>query len=163
MRNCLTLSDRINKVVPRSNSGDKKKILYSTRVNDDGTLTLTESGTIDIQAQIQSEAELCDMSVLISRYLNGDPTALIQRTDGMYGDFTNCPKSYVDMLQNVIDAEAAWEKLPLDVRKSFDNNFNLWLSSAGDTGWVEKMTPAKPSVEPVSVVVDTVKESEVSE
>lgn len=164
MRNDISLSARVKKSLPLSECGDTEKILYSTTINPDGTLSLKESGRINIQALIQSEADLCDISVLIARYLNGDLTALNQRTDGMYGDFTNCPKSYAEMLQNLIDAQDSWDNLPLDTRKAFDNNFNLWLSSAGSTGWIDKMT-VKPDVfkDGIDVSRETMTESEVIE
>lgn len=126
--------------------GNKKHILYSPSIDLNGDITLVESASEDIQEKIDSFLPTTDISFIISRLEAGDESVLNQNP-GMYGDFTELPKTYAEALQMVIDAEHKFNALPLDVRNSFDNNYNKWFATAGSESWFEKM---KPVISPVS-------------
>lgn len=118
-------------------SGDPIHIVFSPKVNDDGSIDLVESGKENIQDEIQSYLESCDINVIIQRVLNGE-TELLQQRKAMYGDFTTMPKTYAEMLQLQIDTNRLFESLPIDVKKQFDNDVNKFFASAGSKEWLEK-------------------------
>lgn len=131
-----------------SSSGDLRKPVYSGRYAPDGRLVLVETDTIDIKAEINSYKEMTDMSYILSRLAAGD-SSVLNSAQPLYGDFTNFPKSYVEMLQLVQSGEDAFTALSPDIRSKFDNDVGQWFASIGSDEWNEKMS-IKP--EPVPTV-----------
>lgn len=118
--------------------GSPIRPVYSGKVMKDGKIELTETGTEDIQEKIDSYRDTCDMAFILRQLALGD-TSVINAKDPMYGDFTKAPSSLMEAKQMMIDGEAAFMKLPLEVRNEFENNFMNWLFSAGTEEWVKKM------------------------
>lgn len=119
-------------------SGSDIKVIYSSKVNDDGTIELVPSGKEDWQSYIESFADSVDINYIIARYQNGDLSALNQR-NGVFGDFTQMPKTYAEMLQVQINAKDAFDRLPVDVKEKFHNDFNQYLATAGSEEWLNKL------------------------
>lgn len=107
-------------------------------VDDNGQWQLVTKSVINIQDQINSWRDSCDMSVIIQKLMDGD-TSVLNVQQGMYGDFTNMPKSTAEALQLVINAQNKWKELPLEVRNKFDNSFESWFASSSTEPWLEKM------------------------
>lgn len=120
--------------------GDPIHIIYSPKLLDDGSVQLVESGIETVQDIIDSYKDSCDMSIILKHLEQGDTSVLSQKVP-MYGDFTQFPKTYAEALQRVIDAQNDFDRLPLDVRNSFENDYMRWLASAGSEDWVKKMSP----------------------
>lgn len=126
-----------------TNSGDLIKPVLSGKLMPDGTIKLTEIDQIDIKAEINSHASTCDMAYILSRLRQGD-VSVVNLTPGVYGDFTQFPKSYAEMLQLVQSGEEAFASLPLDVRTKFDNDVSKWFASIGSDDWRSAMNIPKP-------------------
>lgn len=103
---------------------------YQLSLAPDGKETLIAIGEHDIYPEIQSHAKSVDINEIILRYQRGDLDVLAQRA-GMYGDFTNMPTSYAELYQNVLDAQAYFDSLPLEVRQKFDHSFSKFFTSIG--------------------------------
>ena len=129
-----------------SNPGDRYHIIYSPIINPDGTITLIESGKDDIQEMIQAQKDQTDMSYILSQMAIGNTSVLTDKTP-MYGDFTIMPKTYAEALQLVIDREADFMKLPLDVRNKFNNDFRQWFAQSGSDEWFDKMSSVLPAAD----------------
>lgn len=121
-----------------SEPGSPIKPVYSAKLTDDGMIELVQTGEENIQEYIDSFAEETCLSVLIQRCAAGDLSGL-SKVQGMYGDFLDAPKTYRDMLQAVIDGQAAFDKLPVEVKKRFDNSFEKWFSTMGEKSWLTAM------------------------
>lgn len=121
-----------------TSSGDRYRHLFSPIVCSDGTITLVESGTEDIQEYINSFRDQTDMTYILQRMAAGD-TSVLNQKEPMFGDFTNMPATYAEALQLVMDREAQFMMLPVDVRNKFDNDFRKWFAQSGSDGWYEKM------------------------
>lgn len=134
-----------------TSSGDEYHIVYSSVMNDDGTLDLVPTAKDSIQEYINSFVPQTDMHYIIAQLKNGN-TSVINRRPMMYGDFTDAPKSYAQALQMVIDGRATFDALPLSVRNKFDNSFEKWFATAGSPDWLSAMSSDADvsSVEPVS-------------
>lgn len=126
-----------------SNPGTSIHTIFSPRYTDDGHMYLEKTGEEDIYDQIQSHAESCDIYSILRRFANGD-VAVLSKVQGTYGDFTQVPKTYAEMLNALNTAEAEFMRLPLDVRAKFDHSFEHWLSSMDSLDFAEKMGFAQP-------------------
>lgn len=121
-----------------SNPGDPVKILYSPVFDRKGVMTLEESGRENLYDFIQSHRDSVDLHKILERFAAGDVGALQQR-EGAYGDFSEMPKTYADLLNTVIDGERTFDSLPRDVRERFGNSFHQWLAQAGSDEWKKAM------------------------
>lgn len=102
-----------------SNVGSGMKDVYKMHVDDDGKRELRKSGVFNQYAEIQSYKDSVSIDYILSRFVNGDETAL-SRVQGIYGDFTEMPKTMAELQQRIIDAEDLFYQLPLDVRAQYN-------------------------------------------
>lgn len=119
-------------------AGNSVRPVYSSKVNDSGILELQMVGEEDTYPLIQSFKDSCSINYLLAKYANGDVNAL-SKVQGVYGDFTELPKSFAEVLQRVIDGENFFNSLPLDVRQQFGNDFRRWFAEAGTDSWLASM------------------------
>lgn len=117
-----------------SNPGDPVKVLYSPVFDRKGVMSLEESGRENLYDFIQSHRDSVDLHKILERFASGDVSALQQRS-GAFGDFTEMPKTYADLLNTVIAGERTFDSLPRDVREKFGNSFHQWLAQAGSEEW----------------------------
>lgn len=157
----------------KSPAGDLFHDVYSSYYKPDGSIGLKVSDRVDIKKEINSYRDETDMSYILSRLMAGDDSVLNPRPP-MYGDFTQLPSSYADMLNMVIEGSRYFDSLPLDIRNKFDNDHGKWFASIGSDSWLESMgfvshetLPNVPVVNPepnVPVVnSDIIKDKEVIE
>lgn len=118
--------------------GDFFQPVYSPSFAPDGSITLKEVDRVDIKKEINSHVPYTDMRYIISRLLAGDDSVLSSK-EPMYGDFTQFPRSYAEMLELVQRGEDAFNALPLDVRMKFDNDRFKWFASIGSDSWFDAM------------------------
>lgn len=112
--------------------------IYKPIVKKDGSFDLVVEGHENTDEIIQSYGDSVDIDVIIARYVNGDLSALNQRV-GQYGDFTEMPKTYAEVLQKQIDARNIFDSLSPDIRSKFDNDANQFFAQSGTKEWFEKM------------------------
>lgn len=121
--------DRVHAAV-----GSRDHQLYLARYNDDGVLILVPNGVENIYERIQSHKMSVDINYILERFAAGDVDAL-SKHQGSYGDFTVMPKTYAEMLNQVIAGEETFNRLPLEVRAKFGHSFSQWITSAGTDEW----------------------------
>lgn len=138
--------------------GSDEHILYSSKILPSGEIRLTESGKESISKKINAQKKFTDISYIVSRLQMGDTSVI--RDGAIYGDFTQVPKSLAESLQIIMDGQAKFDELPLDIRNKFDNNYYQWIMQSGSVSWMEKMgIPLKEVVEEVKEESETVNES----
>lgn len=130
-----------------SDPGSDTKTVYTTKVQEDGTILLIPAGKENVKEKINSFVDQTDIAYIIRQLQLGD-TSVINPSKAMYGDFTQSPANLREAMQTMIDGERAFYELPLDTRQKFDNDFRKWLVSAGSADWFTKMgqTPPTPEV-----------------
>lgn len=136
MRNEKARVSRPNDFV--SCSGSPIHEIRSPKMSSDGSLQLVISGKENIQDKINSYVPSTDFAYILNQLSFGDQS-VISQGQMFYGDFTQVPKTMADAMQLQLDAEAAFYKLPLDLRNQFDNDVRRWLASAGSADWLLKM------------------------
>lgn len=118
--------------------GSPVKLVYSPRYSEDGVLDLVVTGKENLYEFIQSHKESTDIHVLLSRFANGE-TDVLSRMQGFYGDVTDMPKTYAEVLNAVIAGEETFARLPVEVKQRFDNSFAVWMSSMDQPDFAERM------------------------
>lgn len=111
--------------------GDEEALIYSPSVDNEGRISLEVTGKRNIPEFIDSFRESCDINNIVARFNSGDVSAL-SRSQGAFFDATQLPHTYAEMLNTVINAEATFNQLPLEVRERFENNYVKWLSMMDD-------------------------------
>lgn len=108
------------------------KIITEHRLvmDKDGIDRLVKDNKINIYEKIQASAEQSDVNNIVRRAKAGDPTALNQ-VKGEYMNVLGAPKNLREAQQFVINAERQFNSLPLEVKKSFDNNAKKYVSMYG--------------------------------
>lgn len=117
-----------------SDAGSRFIPEYASKILDDGSVQLTVVKQHDLDADIQSHAQSCDIHTIMKRFANGDVGAL-SRAQGFYGDVSGAPKSYAEILQRVQDGQHLFDSLGSDVRAKFGNDFNKFFASIGTDDW----------------------------
>lgn len=120
-----------------SNVGSGIETDFQLTVDEDGQEIFEVIGETDLYSQIQSHRASTELSSLLARYQNGalDPfsfqSILFQNCNGQYMDTVGMPKTYAEMFRRAREAEQAFSRLPLDVRKEFDNSHMVFWSKVG--------------------------------
>lgn len=132
--------------------GSPEKTIFKSRYAKDGSIEIVEAGIDNLYEYIQSHAQSVDINVILQRYANGDVSAL-SRSQGMYGDFTGMPDSFVGVLNMINDTRDYFDGLPLDVKAKFGHSFDRFVASL-DNPSVYADLFGESAKEPVSPVVD---------
>lgn len=118
--------------------GDPEVIEYTAYYDDRGVLQLKENGKKNLYQEIQSHKLSCDIHYILKRFANGEIDVL-SKVQGAYGDFTNMPRSFADVMNMTIEAQNHFDSLPVEVKQKFDNNFVQYMQSFGSDDWAKKV------------------------
>lgn len=139
-----------------SDVGSRERILYAPEFDSNGHMELVETGKENIYNFIQSHKDSVDINLILKRFANGDASALSKR-QGAFGDFTQLPTSYADMLNKVMRGEEYFQNLPVDVRSKFNHSFAEFMASMGTDDFFSKLGIERDRApDAVTDVVDTV-------
>lgn len=141
----------------RSKVGSRMQPTYKMHVDELGRRELRKVGEVDLYAQIQSYKDSVDINVLLQRFARGDESAL-SKIQGVYGDFTQMPKTYAELAQRVIDAENIFNHLPIETRREFNFSPSEFFSSIGTDKWNSIFAEPKPDIQPLEQVTPVVTE-----
>lgn len=129
----------LRKKVPATYSGDRLNPEYKLQINDDGTEELVVTGFIDTYEMIQSHADSVDIKAIIARCTSSGDMSELYKDEGFYADMTIMPKTRVEALQAIAEAENVWMKLPKEAKEKFDNDMNKFFASAFTDEWYSKL------------------------
>ena len=101
-------------------------------------MLLNETGTENLYDYIQSHRDSVDIHKILQRFEEGDVNVL-SKVQGQFGDFSDYPRSYAELLNKVLEGEQSFNQLPLDVREQFGFSYERWLASAGSESWISAM------------------------
>lgn len=75
---------------------------------------------------------------ILTRFTNGDLNAIKNNPNsGIYGDFTDVPQTPHELHQRILDAQAIFSHLPVEVKKKYGNNPYEWIQDLGSDSWNE--------------------------
>ena len=86
-------------------------------------------------------------TIIRRAFIGYDKSEVLMKLEGINslaedvrGNLVSKTQALAQAQQMLIDGEAAFYKLPLDVRQQFNNDFRNWLFTSGQPEWVEKMS-----------------------
>lgn len=138
------------------NPGSPIKEMKHGVIQGDGTIRLVVDDVKDIQQEINSYERSTDIYNIINKMTPGDEFMYADQAREFF-DATDMPKTYAEALQLIIDGQNRFEKLPVDIKMKFDNDFNKWFATAGSNEWLEKHGFVE-NKETATVQVEEVKE-----
>lgn len=118
----------------------------------------------DESMTVQSDAHLADINHILRQFAN-DGSKMLDQADLMYKDVSEFT-DLRDALDQAIEADIEFKKLPSKVREIFNHDVAVWLDTAHDQdkrdalvagGWInppEVPKPTPPEVEGVEEVVE---------
>lgn len=135
-----------------SKHGERDHKLYGAVYDESGRVMLEEKGTESLYDYIQSFADSVDIHVILKRFANGESDVL-SKVQGFYGDYTQLPTDYAQLLNTVNAGEDMFKSLPVEVRAKFGHSFNEFMTALCDGSLVERMgyeppSPAEPTPSP---------------
>ena len=123
-----------------SPTGDGHEPEYEYKVTETGR-ELVKTGETDVYALIQSRLDETKIENIIKR-ATYDPTALGSQnwqTSETMTDISDAPTNYHEWYGRIKDAEAEFDKLPVEVKNKWDNDAEKYIMAYGTTEWAEKM------------------------
>lgn len=129
-----------------SNPGNNLKKIMHGELQIDGTIKLVLDRIEDTDEVIQSFAQSTQIDNIIARIQAGQ-VDLLNKKEGFFMDTVGMPSTYADVLNLVIQGQQVFEKLPVDVKQRFDNDFNKWFIAMDKEDWFEKSGFVSPTGE----------------
>ena len=151
-----TQYNRLGVAGTKSVPGSGMKDTYKMHVDADGKRELKKSGEYNLYADIQSYKDSVSIDYILTRFVNGDETAL-SRVQGIYGDFTQMPTTMAELQQRVIDAEHLFNNLPLDIREQYNFSASEFFAQLDSDKTKAIFAPPDKATETIAedVVTDT--------
>lgn len=122
---------------------------YQEEINENGQLNLIKSGKKNVYEAIQEDAESVKIENILHAVAMGDLAALKQR-EATYCDATTMPKTLMEAQNLVIRLKDEFYKMPLEVRKEFRNDPEVYVSEMGTETFKEKMAPYNDKIAAIS-------------
>lgn len=113
---------------------------YQEVIDKKGKKKLEKTGEHNVYEEIQLDAESCKIENILHQVAMGDLSALQQR-EATYVDATTMPKNLREAQDLVIRLKDEFYKMPIDVRKEFDNSPEMYVSLMGTEEFKDIMAP----------------------
>ena len=113
---------------------------YQEELDENGHKQLILSGKHNVYEEIQADAESCKIENILHAVAMGDLNALQQR-EATYCDTTTMPKTLLEAQNLVIRAKDEFYKMPIEVRKEFSNDPDVYVSKMGTQEFLDIMAP----------------------
>ena len=137
-----------------SNPGTPLHKVQHGEIQDDGTIKLVVDRLEDTDEIMAAEAPSTRIENILARIQAGD-IGLLNQKKGFYGDVTEMPKTYAEMLDLMHKGEQFFNRLPANVKAEYNNDFNQFFADFDNA--IRKLTPqqAEKADEVVEVKAET--------
>lgn len=140
--------------------GDPVKTEYALRVVD-GNRNLVAVGTSSLYDSIQSHADSVDIHKILERCAMANDYSLLNRMPADFMDCTSMPKTLAEAHTMIQDAKNYFEKMPVEIKNKFDNNYIEFITSLGSKKFEgivsEFLQKIKPNAENIVIEKETEK------
>lgn len=126
-----TMYDRKALKPVKANPGSGTKTEYQLRISKTNEEILEPIGKSSLYDYIQSHADSVDIHKILERCAMTDDYSYLNRMPAQYMDLTEMPKNLAEAHAMVMDAKEMFDRMPLDIKEKYDNNFISFISSIG--------------------------------
>lgn len=136
---------------PKNNtpSGNEYLNVYQEEITKQGIKQLVKTGETNVYEIIQADIESTKIENILHAVAMGDLNALHQR-EATYADATTMPKNLMEAQNIMIKAKDEFYKMPIEVRKEFDNSPEKYISLMGSDEFLKIMAPFNEKIEAIS-------------
>lgn len=138
-----------------TNPGSPLHEVKHGEVKEDGTIRLVVDRIEDTDKIIHSFAASTDIHNIISRIQAGD-ISLLNQKQGFFGDVTDMPKTYAEMLDLITRGQEFFKRLPAEIKEQYNNDFNQFFADFDNA--LKKLNPQ--TAEEAKEIVEEVKTEE---
>ena len=128
-----------NRYRPKTPSGSKLIPTYQETVNKEGRTILKKSGVTNIYEKIQASLEETKVYNILEQFLQSGDETILKKRQGVYADFSNVPKTEIELQNIVLRAEQEFNALDKDVRAEFDYDVGVFKRSILDNTFETRM------------------------
>lgn len=129
-----------------SNPGNPMKEIKHGELQVDGTIKLVVDRIENTDETIQSFAPSTMIENIMARIAAGQ-TELLSQKQGFFMDAVGLPSNMAEVLNLVIKGQEVFEKLPVEIKQRFDNDFNKWFIAMDREDFFEKSGFVAPAGE----------------
>lgn len=117
--------------------GTASQPVFVRSVDEKGRPALIQDHIENIYEAVQLQAKGCSVSDIIARAKRGDTSQLLDPSTLSFGDITGAPKSLLEASVALAKARQTFDGLPLNVRESMNNSFEVFLARVNDGSFVK--------------------------
>lgn len=99
-------------------------------LDEKGVKTVVKCGEKNFDALIQASKDECDIYNILTRVTRGE-VDLLNVANGAYVDLTQIPTNLHEAHRQVQHAVALFDRMPLEVKKQFNNDSHTFLAAVG--------------------------------
>ena len=99
----------------------------------------------DLQAEINSYKDMCDINKILERFTRGDISAIGDPRLLSYGDISNLPESTQELYNNVSEAYKVWDSLDPSIKAQF-TDISDFYNSIGTDKFLKAITPKNEDI-----------------
>lgn len=140
-----------------TNCGSPIKVEYQVRLIDNN-MELVETGKSDLYEYIQSHKDSVDIHKILERCAQIEDYSLLNRMPTQFMDVTEMPDNLAGAYAMVKDAENFFERMPVDIKEKYNNNFVEFISDLGSDKFNENVSNFLDTVKKVTEAKSNVKE-----
>lgn len=118
-------------------TGNQMDNVYDYIITENLIKGLKKTGEVNRYEKIQKAADECKIETILAKAAV-DPT-ILQNRKGMFLDTSEAPKSLAEFENIRIKVIQEFGKLPIDVRKKFDNSPEKFVAEYGSEEWAKKV------------------------
>lgn len=124
------------KTIP-SEKGTREKMTYRIEIDKEtGHKEIVFNGMTDTYEKIQAGRDAADINNIIARAQRGDMSGIKDMTKAIYGDM-QIPDNMIDIANLKLKIDQTWERLPLEIRKEYNHDPDLYFADYGSDHWKE--------------------------
>lgn len=118
-------------------TGNQMDNIYDYVIKENLIRGLKKTGEVNRYEKIQKAADECKIETILAKAAV-DPS-ILQNRKGMFLDTSEAPKSLAEFENMRIKVIQEFGKLPIDVRKKFDNSPEKFVAEYGSEEWAKKL------------------------
>lgn len=110
--------------------GSPIKIEFQLRIINNSE-EIVETGKSNLYEYIQSHADSVDITKILERCSLIEDYSMLNRMPSAFMDVTEMPSNLAEAYANVQDAKNFFERMPIEIKEKYQNNFVEFISDIG--------------------------------